>query len=235
MDKPMPVIAILSEKPLNQYASSFNQHSYSKPGQNYVETEYQPNKEDTEDSKTFLPSEHQQIYSKYRKPKAEFLKPYADYQDPYAEFQKSYADFKKHYPDHEKPYGEYQKAYVKYPNPYVQYQKPYVLDYPKYAPIGYTNPHPEDTRVFAPLEYVKPRPSVEYRPLFDHVAPYASVDAPTVLYARPTASGGYTYHKRPQKKRNLKRQKPVILRVHKYRVIRDRSFPELSYMPTSMM
>lgn len=49
-------------------------------------------------------------------------------------------------------------------------------------------------------------------------------NAPTILYARPNPNGGYTYRRRPTKKRTSAKSKhePVVIRVHKYRVIRDR-------------
>ncbi|XP_059061909.1 uncharacterized protein LOC131854775 [Achroia grisella] len=47
----------------------------------------------------------------------------------------------------------------------------------------------------------------------------------TILYARPNPNGGYTYRRRPVHKRNAPKnntlKEPVIIRVHKYRIIRD--------------
>lgn len=58
---------------------------------------------------------------------------------------------------------------------------------------------------------------------------YANEDsdetAPTILYARPNPNGGYTYRRKPNKKRNAPKRpagEPVVIRVHKYRIIRDR-------------
>ncbi|XP_031766970.2 uncharacterized protein LOC116413228 [Galleria mellonella] len=47
----------------------------------------------------------------------------------------------------------------------------------------------------------------------------------TILYARPNSNGGYTYRRRPVNKRNASKnntlKEPVIIRVHKYRIVRD--------------
>lgn len=50
-----------------------------------------------------------------------------------------------------------------------------------------------------------------------------------ILYARPDPYGGYTYYRKPTgpkrppaKKVVKKRPKPVIVRIHKYRVVRDK-------------
>ncbi|XP_053608609.1 uncharacterized protein LOC128674209 [Plodia interpunctella] len=51
----------------------------------------------------------------------------------------------------------------------------------------------------------------------------AEDDAPTILYARPQPEGGYTYHRKPSKRRvPPKKREPVIIRVHKYRVVKGR-------------
>ncbi|XP_028157882.1 proline-rich extensin-like protein EPR1 [Ostrinia furnacalis] len=48
---------------------------------------------------------------------------------------------------------------------------------------------------------------------------------PTILYARPNPNGGYTYRRRPNKNRTAPKKppnEPVIIKIHKYRVVRDR-------------
>lgn len=53
--------------------------------------------------------------------------------------------------------------------------------------------------------------------------PTTTEEAPTILYARPKPQGGYSYYRRPTKKRNVpKKQEPVIIRVHKYKILKGR-------------
>jgi hypothetical protein len=71
------------------------------------------------------------------------------------------------------------------------------------------------------------------RPTYAHPYPYASMnhfvydsnaeaDEPSILYARPNPRGGYSYRRKPVKRRPTRPTEPIIIRVHKYRVIRDR-------------
>lgn len=65
-------------------------------------------------------------------------------------------------------------------------------------------------------------------PLYVATASSGAADEPTVLYARPTAQGGYTYHAAPAlprpgpAKRAPAADSPYMIRVHKYRVVKDR-------------
>ncbi|XP_072948890.1 uncharacterized protein [Epargyreus clarus] len=43
--------------------------------------------------------------------------------------------------------------------------------------------------------------------------------APVVVYARPNKNGGYSYRQKPRPA--AKPQEPMIIRVHKYKIIRD--------------
>lgn len=57
------------------------------------------------------------------------------------------------------------------------------------------------------------------------LAPEQSHKYNTILYARPDKYGGYTYYRKTKnipKKPNKKPNRPVILRIHKYRIVRDR-------------
>ncbi|KAH9639797.1 hypothetical protein HF086_002942 [Spodoptera exigua] len=65
-------------------------------------------------------------------------------------------------------------------------------------------------------------------PLYVATAAGSAAEETTVLYARPTPQGGYTYHTAPAPHRSgpAKRapaaDSPYMIRVHKYRVVKDR-------------
>ncbi|XP_013191485.1 uncharacterized protein LOC106135670 [Amyelois transitella] len=95
-----------------------------------------------------------------------------------------------------------------YPQTLQPYQPPYAQQMPYYPPPLYRQPN-----IYAA--------SMPYGMNAD--LPDIEDDAPTILYARPQPHGGYTYHKKPSKKRiPPKKKEPVIIRVHKYRVVKGR-------------
>ncbi|XP_022826630.1 uncharacterized protein LOC111356487 [Spodoptera litura] len=65
-------------------------------------------------------------------------------------------------------------------------------------------------------------------PLYVATASSSAAEEPTVLYARPTAQGGYTYHTVPAPlrpgpaKRAPATDSPYMIRVHKYRIVKER-------------
>ncbi|XP_063625135.1 uncharacterized protein LOC134796857 [Cydia splendana] len=230
LGSPVPIIAVLSENPLEQ-AKQLEKAVATSLKQAYAKPDYQQN---------FIPSDPTEYPSYYTKPYEEYQKPYEHLKSkPYMpqEYPKYYSsiEFAKQFPtmEYAKPYPpveyikpappvEYTKPYpVEYVKPYpVEYPKPYTVEYP-YRAAEYTKPYQE--------EYVRERP---YREEYVRERPTATEEKPTILYARPNGNGGYTYSRRPLKKRNVKRpqkQKPMIIRVHKYRVIRSRrSEPDIN-------
>lgn len=58
-----------------------------------------------------------------------------------------------------------------------------------------------------------------------YAAASSAPEEPAILYARPNPQGGYTYHKQPNKhaaKRAPPSDTPYIIRVHKYRIVKER-------------
>ncbi|PZC72401.1 hypothetical protein B5X24_HaOG211245 [Helicoverpa armigera] len=57
-----------------------------------------------------------------------------------------------------------------------------------------------------------------------YAAASSAPEEPAVLYARPTAHGGYTYHSAPHKPagKRAPADLPYIIRVHKYKIVKDR-------------
>ncbi|KAL0828810.1 hypothetical protein ABMA28_003723 [Loxostege sticticalis] len=99
---------------------------------------------------------------------------------------------------------------------------------PQFAPNRYGQPnrYEEPTRYGQPHRYASPYP---YAASMSYVMytnpPETEESAPTILYARPNPSGGYTYRRRPNKNRTPPKRppnEPVIIKIHKYRIIRDR-------------
>ncbi|CAG9788027.1 unnamed protein product [Diatraea saccharalis] len=76
------------------------------------------------------------------------------------------------------------------------------------------------------LPYNQPGPYMYAASVNDVVQDnYSEPDEPVVevLYARPNPQGGYSYRRRPTKKRVTRPEpEPVIIRVQKYKIIRDR-------------
>lgn len=106
----------------------------------------------------------------------------------------------------------------------------------KHAPSA---PHPAYARAPYADDYA-PSAHDEYdEPQYGSYATYAShyqapqlyaaassaPEEPAILYARPNAAGGYTYHSAPHKpagKRAPPTDSPYIIRVHKYRIVKER-------------
>ncbi|KAJ2951663.1 hypothetical protein O0L34_g13822 [Tuta absoluta] len=81
----------------------------------------------------------------------------------------------------------------------------------------YAPPPTRDPVLLSPYSY-PPQPTSD--PLV--LSPVESAPAPEILYARPKPGGGYEYSKKPLKRRRpAKPKEPMIIRIHKYRVIRD--------------
>ncbi|KAM3956394.1 uncharacterized protein ACR2FA_009650 [Aphomia sociella] len=80
-----------------------------------------------------------------------------------------------------------------------------------------------------PLKSIVPPQAHIYAASMNHMM-YATpipeeIETPeTILYARPNPNGGFIYRRRPVKRnvpKNNFQKEPVIIRVHKYRIIRD--------------
>ncbi|RVE43784.1 hypothetical protein evm_011555 [Chilo suppressalis] len=100
---------------------------------------------------------------------------------------------------------------------------------PQVYPAG-ANAHPYNSLVYPAGANARPyNPPSKYASSVNDIISDSSTesDEPIVLYARPNPQGGYSYRRRPAKKRApaptpRPAPEPVIIRVQKYRVIRDR-------------
>ncbi|KAJ0176345.1 hypothetical protein K1T71_008519 [Dendrolimus kikuchii] len=133
----------------------------------------------------------------------------------------------------DRPRTSYGKAYQVYEEPYAKPSRPSYSYYdtlptrPTHAisTINYNRYKDDFTQSYAssmPHMYVKPT----YPTSVQYTYPTQEASA-AILYASPNVDGGYTYKKRPTKKRTTPKtpptptESPVILRVHKYRVVKE--------------
>lgn len=96
-------------------------------------------------------------------------------------------------------------------------------------PVYARAPYDDDYVAAAHSDYEEPGQFASYASHYQAPQLYAAAsntpDEPTILYARPNAAGGYTYHSTPHKpagKRAPPADLPYIIRVHKYRIVKER-------------
>ncbi|CAD0197545.1 unnamed protein product [Chrysodeixis includens] len=140
-------------------------------------------------------------------------------------------------------YGVYAHEYSREYEPYMYAAFPLHAPLPVLRVLSPAPLAPRDRRyapsvqhpVYARAPYREPEyTSAEYEAAYEpaaagarQAARYAAAapDEPAILYARPTPLGGYTYHRAPHRaaaKRAPAADAPYIIRVHKYRIVKER-------------
>nr|XP_004933628.2 uncharacterized protein LOC101737274 [Bombyx mori] len=202
---PMPVLHVLSPSPLSapnrdlHHSASKHHSAYSKPS---YHTHYS------------TPSFSSSQYNRPSQGNSFYGKTFSS-----SDFSSlTSPDFSKlYFPTHTRP------SFVEYPQTsfsHKEYPRPRPYEYPTYAEST-LSAETDLGRLYSS--------SVPYSYLKSHHNSYDSSQesSPTILYAQPTALGGYSYHKKPTKKRKILPKKkiptesPVIIRVHKHRITRS--------------
>lgn len=100
--------------------------------------------------------------------------------------------------------------------------------HPVYARAPYTDDYTLAAHSDYEVSYEPPQPA-SYASHYQAPQLYAAAsntpEEPIILYARPTPAGGYTYHSAPNKpavKRTPSDVPPYVIRVHKYRIVKER-------------
>ncbi|KAG6459644.1 adhesive plaque matrix protein [Manduca sexta] len=218
---PMPVLHVLSPTPLAPtkrdllHAGSKHRPTYSRPAyatssSSFTDLSRPPSAYAHDDypRPSYSHSDYNRpAYSEYPRPSymhSEYTKPSyvsSSYVRP------SYADV-------------YQENSYSRPEPQLTSNE---VDYPaqmyptSVAHVTYAKPPPQPQSQIEPQSQAQSQPQTQY--------PASQETSPTILYAKPTAHGGYSYQKEPTKKQSVPKkvaptESPVIIRVHKYRITR---------------
>lgn len=129
-----------------------------------------------------------------------------------------------------RPRTKFGKAYEDYEEPYEKPSRPNYSHYDSLAVRPSQAISTFNYNMYKDGGYASPMPHMYVKPTYPTAVQYTypTQEASTaILYASPNSDGGYTYKKRPTKKRTPPKttptptESPVILRVHKYRVVKE--------------